>query len=213
MMHSSDDSSSKCVHVCFASTSMREKKEALLNHRTKNLPLCDGSRKGGCQGCHCRTLSTTQKQGRCDRCGKYIYELLDRLWCLRSYSKMYNKVCLNYNPSPACTEVAIENIVHRSMRRFRFQLGILPRSKLLHLYTKATRIVTHFILLALLERTKQPWLLPGRGCNPRKPSFWFGPHFPLKVMQILGCRESKMCHESKIYAKYEYRGHKFIPVQ
>lgn len=130
---------SLCVHACFASFSFRDKKEDLLIHRGKGLALCNGSRNHGCQGCFCRTLSTSKEPGKCDRCGRFIYKLLDRMWNIRTSSDFFAQCKNDGSFDQRCVEYTIEQTVHENMRHLK--LGVLRRSKLIALYTQATHRV------------------------------------------------------------------------
>lgn len=176
-----------CLHACFQSTFFRDRKEEVQTHLAKGFELCSGSRNQGCGGCFCRRMSSTENLGRCDRCGKFIYELLDLTYGLRTHVTLPNK-----NES-SLLDYAIEVAVHETMSRL--NLGVTNRSQLLERYGEATKITSHLLFFALSEQ------LMGGGTlklDPYNPQWWWDEDFPLDLLSLFGYRDHK------IYSRYEY---------
>ena len=116
-------------------------------------------------------------------------ELLDRLQGITSH------YCKQLNPKycdPRLVQYFIEDAVHRNMGCF--DLGVMERSQLFELYTKATYIVTELILGALMQRFM-------RKANVRPLDLWWRePDFPLPLGDLLGYNKDAV----DIYPKYKF---------
>ena len=129
----------------------------------------------------------TEELGKCDCCGKYVYDLLDRMWTIRRYSYLLNPTVYD----PANVEYIIDVLVHENMRRL--QLGPLIRSKLFTLYSKACHIVTHQIIPALVMRGLRKPQMNLRDC------WWWEKDFPIPMAEDLIFLE-----DSIVYPKFRY---------
>ena len=118
-----------------------------------------------------------------------MYELLDRLrGIVFHYCKQLNaKYC-----DPRLVQYFIEDTVHRNMDSF--DLGVMERSQLFELYTKATYIVTELILGALMQR-----FMRKANVHPQD-RWWREPDFPLPLGDLLGYNKDAV----DIYPKYKY---------
>jgi hypothetical protein len=70
-----------CLHKSFENVTL---KTGDWGGNPPELSYCDGSRNHGCDGCFCRHPDYHPAQnGRCKRCGKFLFDLLDLLWEIR----------------------------------------------------------------------------------------------------------------------------------
>lgn len=166
-------------------------KEVYWEHLGKGLPLCSGSRNHGCQGCFCRKLSTTKSMGKCDQCGKFVYDLMDQLWNIRQFSGIFKDIYFR----PYMIQLVIASAVHLSMRNINF--GVLSRSKLMELYTEATILSTNSIVPLLATRAMQNRFDKGDK-NLLDLTWWYDSTFPLDIGDLLGYRDSEF------FVKYKY---------
>lgn len=139
-----------CNHTCMAK----------IAHSPDEELLCTGSRNHGCKGCFCRTVHFTSHHDPCQKCGKYLFDLLDDLWYIQSC--VYTFVRKNYCDSDNGWKCDYTEL-YRFQRVLDYCLNLkmkknvvtlMKRSELVRLCTKTA--------VYLVKRHVRPWVIRRR---------------------------------------------------
>jgi hypothetical protein len=128
-----------CLHKCFENTTLKAQ-DALYNVDSCPISYCNGSRHHGCEGCCCRYPVYNSFVGRCKKCCKMLYELLDLLWEIRQdvYRCFPDLPCISLIEMELEIEMRITEAVNLD--------SYIARSELMEIYRDAATAITKDVI-------------------------------------------------------------------